>query len=105
MSDDNFEEIVNADQDDEYPEFNDMMDVLFFFYKKFNPGSIPVKGIFIVESTAPGVPRRVEADTSSPMYPWEAIGLLDYVNNEIKSSDLLDTLGIVLDAGDGDDDE
>lgn len=56
MSDDNFEEIVNADQDDEYPEFNDMMDVLFFFYKKFNPGSIPVKGIFIVESTAPGVP-------------------------------------------------
>ncbi len=106
MSDDNFEDIVNGMGDsDEAPEFESMMDVIFYYYKKFNPGSIPVKGMFIMESTAPGIPRRVECETSAPMTMWEALGLLEYVSNDLKQQDMLDILGIALEAADGDDDD
>ncbi len=107
MSDDNFEDIVSNGMDDsgDAPEFESMMDVIFYYYKKFNPGSIPVKGMFILESTAPGIPRRVECETSAPMTMWEALGLLEYVSNDLKQQDMLDILGIALEPeGDDDDD-
>ncbi len=77
---DDFDEIVNGQEDDsgaENVEFEHIMEVVEFFYKKLNPGHIFVKGMIIVESVAPEG-RGNCLESSSPITDADILGFCEW---------------------------
>lgn len=114
MSNDDFDNIVNGmgdDDNEEVVDFDSVMEAVFHYYKKLNPGQIPIKGMFIIESTGAvgtGTGRTLDFESSNPTSEWDVLGMLESVSSQIKMQNMLDSLGIFVDdnsAGDDDDDD
>ncbi len=101
MSDDDFDNIVSGMGEDSTNEqevkFSNMTDVIFHYWKLFNPGSIPIKTLYIMESTHPQDGRILFHESSSPSSEWEVLGMMESVQNQIRTQTLLETLGIIID--------
>lgn len=75
---DGFDEIVNQEDDGaEQVEFEHIMEVVEYFWKKLNPGHIFVKGIIMVESVAPEG-RGNSLESSSPITDADILGFCEW---------------------------
>lgn len=83
--DNEFDEIANRPDNGKAPEFSSIMDVLEYYWKDFFPGEIYVKGLFVVESLTHEGARAIKLETSSPMFEWEMLGLLEWGKARIKA--------------------
>lgn len=107
--DDEFDGVVNGDEDSDVPEeFDCIMDVLAHYWKKFYPGHIYVKGVLVVESvTAEG--RAISLETSSPICDWEILGLTEWakarVKADINASAWLEHMDTIEAVGEGEEEE
>ncbi len=75
---DGFDDIVGGEEEDtEIPEFDHIMEVVEFYYRKLNPGHIFVKGVVMVESVAPEG-RGNSLESSSPITDADILGMLEW---------------------------
>lgn len=77
---DGFDEIVSgADEqgEDDVLEFDHIMEVVEYFWKKLNPGHIFVKGIIMVESVAPEG-RGNSLESSAPITDADILGFCEW---------------------------
>lgn len=106
---DGFDDIVNGSEDetDELPEFDHIMEVVEYFFKKMNPGHIFVKGIVMVESVAPEG-RGNSLESSSPITDVDILGFCEWgkakVVADINAQGYLEALA-GFDEGDSDEDD
>lgn len=75
---DGFDDIVNnEDEEEATPEFEDIMELVAYFWPKFRPGEIFVKGLVIVESVSTEG-RGNYLESSAPITDSDILGFCEW---------------------------
>lgn len=94
LAEDDFDKIVGG-SDDSPVEFEDIMDAIFYYWQKFHPGTIPMKGLLIMESIESDPNkggRSLRFQTSYPISSWDVLGLIESVKSQINASEFVEQL-------------
>lgn len=106
---DGFDDIVNNEDDEEVaPEFEDIMELVAYFWPKFRPGEIFVKGLVIVEGVSVEG-RGNYLESSAPITDSDILGFCEWgrakVVADINARGWLDAMESVPDEDDDSVDE
>lgn len=107
--DDGFDDIVNNEDNEEVaPEFEDIMELVAYFWSKFRPGEIFVKGLIIAEGVSVEG-RGNYLESSAPITDSDILGFCEWgrakVVADINARGWLDAMESVPDEDDDSVDE